>query len=74
MNGPEHYTEAEHLLAASAQTDAEVAMWQVAQAQVHATLALAAAVLTAAEVIAGPARGQSEYRAATVRPWHVAQP
>lgn len=43
MNGPEHYEVAELLLARSEKAIAEgVAEFYVAQAQVHATLALAA--------------------------------
>lgn len=43
MNGPQHYKEAERLLAYSTGVDGEFAPLIVAQAQVHATLALAAA-------------------------------
>jgi hypothetical protein len=43
MNGPEHYREAERLLRDEYRTDRSVA-----EAQVHATLALAAATVDAA--------------------------
>jgi len=53
MNGPEHYREAESRLGASdwqrQQGDLEDAMHEAAMAQVHATLAVAAA--TAANLI-----------------------
>ena len=43
MNGPEHYKEAEKLTAQAHTVDPEFARYLVAKAQVHATLALAAA-------------------------------
>ncbi|OLT36737.1 hypothetical protein BJF79_30670 [Actinomadura sp. CNU-125] len=43
MTGPEHYQRAEELLDRSDGDDPETAAVRVAQAQVHATLALAAA-------------------------------
>lgn len=43
MNGPGHYAAAERLLKMSDGVDADFAQLVVAQAQVHATLALAAA-------------------------------
>lgn len=44
MNGPEHFREAEHLLEAANDCSAyDEAAGIIAQAQVHATLALAAA-------------------------------
>lgn len=43
MNGPEHYKEAEKLTAQAHTVDPEFALYLVAKAQVHATLALAAA-------------------------------
>lgn len=64
MNGPQHYREAEHLTTAGEQVVREIratcdevrrdalgkhAMGIWAQAQVHATLALAAATVDAAE-------------------------
>ncbi len=47
MTGPEHYTEAERLIRASSHPYADVAA-ALAEAQVHATLALAAATAMAA--------------------------
>jgi hypothetical protein len=59
MNGPEHYTEAERLLAGRTVIPEVQAPYHVtptaddiAAAQVHATLALAAATVTAADVAA----------------------
>lgn len=43
MNGPEHYREAEHCLMRSGEYEPQIADLYVKQAQVHATLALAAA-------------------------------
>lgn len=43
MNGPEHYAMAEQLTAQAHTVDHEFAVYLVAKAQVHATLALAAA-------------------------------
>lgn len=45
MNGPEHYAEAERIITHSAKTGATC---DIAIAQVHATLALAAAAATGA--------------------------
>ena len=62
MTGPEHCREAERLLKeAGEHPDAEIAStaWRVGRAQVHATLALAAATAIGAE---GPDAG----------PWHAA--
>jgi len=42
MTGPQHYAEAERLLAEVAESDAETAAPAHAAAQIHATLALAA--------------------------------
>lgn len=53
MTGPEHYREAERLLAKSKASSADVANWEVAQAQAHATLALVAAQMEQASVTAG---------------------
>lgn len=49
MNGPDHYTRAEELLdqARKAHIPADIATWAATQAQAHATLALAAAVVNA---------------------------
>lgn len=49
MSGPEHYTEAERLLALAPALD------PVAEAQVHATLALVAALVETRQV--GPVEG-----------------
>ena len=51
MNGPEHYRRAESLMSAAEQSEKD-GMWNragghVARAQVHATLALAAATIDA---------------------------
>lgn len=43
MTGPEHYADAERLIRQSRGQDDEVAAVTLAEAQVHATLALAAA-------------------------------
>ncbi|MFJ6578423.1 hypothetical protein ACIQMY_20940 [Streptomyces sp. NPDC091368] len=43
MTGPEHYEKAEHLLRYAASTESDRARDAVQEAQVHATLALAAA-------------------------------
>lgn len=43
MNGPEHYREAERRLAQAHEVEGEFADYLMAKAQVHATLALAAA-------------------------------
>jgi hypothetical protein len=43
VNGPQHYRKAEALAEASYTADAERATYLLARAQVHATLALAAA-------------------------------
>lgn len=50
MSGPEHYKAAEDLLgeAVEAVVGSDEEMWAVAAAQVHATLALAAATMDAA--------------------------
>lgn len=54
MTGPEHYREAEALIAQSgSQMDKDIVEWMVARAQVHATLALAAAVIETGAVV-GP--------------------
>jgi hypothetical protein len=45
MTGPEHYAEAESQLIVATEVDAEDADHYVARAQVHATLALAAAAI-----------------------------
>lgn len=54
MNGPEHYAEAERLLAIAADPGAndrpEVQVFRTQQAQVHATLALTAATLSAPSI------------------------
>jgi hypothetical protein len=47
MNGPQHYVEAERLLANLTDLDAEEVQAEATVAQVHATLALAAAVVGA---------------------------
>ncbi len=51
MNGPQHYTEAEGLAAQAHTVDPDFAAYLLAKAQVHATLAVAAAP-------AGPTLGQ----------------
>lgn len=60
MNGPEHFIEAERLIDLAANTDTqdpledvEVAQYRIACAQVHATLALAAATAMAGRSSAG---------------------
>ncbi|MEO6088981.1 MAG: hypothetical protein ABIQ18_38300 [Umezawaea sp.] len=55
MNGPQHYSRAEVLSEQSYEADPEHAMYLLARAQVHATLALAAATAmsTVAEEIPG---------------------
>lgn len=62
MNGPEHYQEAEKLLDAAIRyrpgTEPAEAQVDVALAQVHATLALAAAVGTL-DAYQGPINGYS---------------
>lgn len=71
MTGPEHYREAEQLAAQAHTVDQEYAMYLVAKAQVHATLALAAATaLGTAEV---PADGLTagEWRRTICRPKNV---
>lgn len=47
MNGPDHYTRAEEYLnhAQQAHIPVDIATWAATQAQAHATLALAAAVV-----------------------------
>ena len=45
MNGPDHYREAERLINRAGGSDPESASQYLAEAQVHATLALAAATL-----------------------------
>ena len=45
MNGPNHYKEAERLIHRAGGSDPELASQYLAEAQVHATLALAAATL-----------------------------
>lgn len=46
MNGPEHYRQAEALTDQAHTVDPDFAVYLVAKAQVHATLALAAATAT----------------------------
>ena len=53
MNGPEHYTEAERLLEVSlgrSEGEIPLAMADAAAAQVHATLALVAAIANTAHI------------------------
>lgn len=45
MNGPDHYLEAQRLIHRAGGSDPESASQYLAEAQVHATLALAAATL-----------------------------
>ena len=45
MNGPDHYLEAQRLIHRAGGSDPERASQYLAEAQVHATLALAAATL-----------------------------
>lgn len=75
MNGPEHYAEAERLLERSGAVEREVSDWQVAKAQVHATLALAAAQMSAAEIVAGPSKMSfvNEHRHTVFQAWEVAR-
>jgi hypothetical protein len=47
MTGPEHYAEAERLVALAGMGGAPADMQIVAEAQVHATLAVAAATIAA---------------------------
>lgn len=47
MSGPEHYQEAERILAALKKSGHTPALWAVVAAQAHATLAAAAAAATA---------------------------
>jgi len=58
MTGPEHYREAERLLAEVAESNAETAAPAHAAAQIHATLALAAAT-----ALPGTARYEGEAHA-----------
>lgn len=51
MNGPQHYREAERLLRRSEEWDPQSADLLVKQAQVHATLAHAAAVIDAGNAV-----------------------
>ena len=44
MKGPAHYKQAEHLLAAARRQDNEMAPATLAEAHVHATLALVAVI------------------------------
>jgi len=53
MTGPEHYHEAERLLAEVAESDAETAKPAHDAAQVHATLALAAATALRGDTVTG---------------------
>lgn len=46
MTGPEHFAEAERLLAASHTSGSDDARHVIARAQVHATLAQTAAIIT----------------------------
>lgn len=58
MTGPQHYAEAEQLLESCGDFPGEVADWKVAMAQVHATLAVAAATIEAASATAGASTQQ----------------
>ena len=62
MNGPEHYREAEKLLAGAHHPDnhPDWAALSVAKAQVHATLALAAASLNQFSLNEGDVEAWSE--------------
>jgi hypothetical protein len=65
MTGPQHYAEAERLVALAAPSGAPVDMQMVAEAQVNATLALAAATAeTTMATVSGPAYGYG-YQAPT---------
>lgn len=77
MTGPEHYAEAERLLAVDyAKAKSRAAGWTVtpvalSEAQVHATLALAAATALGREGGDGrmPARDRAEWFGVAAVPW-----
>ncbi|MFE5215985.1 MULTISPECIES: hypothetical protein [unclassified Streptomyces] len=64
-SGPEHYEEAEQLLAAAADTDmgSDLERYRLAAAQVHATLALAAATALNDPDPNGDGMREKDYRA-----------
>ena len=67
MNGPQHFVEAERLLAQIDQLDDTEAALTVAAAQVHATLAQVAATVTLSDCTAT----RSNHPTAIVDRWHV---
>jgi len=64
MNGPEHYREAERDIEHANRADGDHGMYFLARAQVHATLALAAATASRPSALY-----TSEYRQATAAAW-----
>ncbi|MFF9361945.1 hypothetical protein [Streptomyces griseoluteus] len=64
-SGPEHYEEAEQLLAAASNTDigSDLERYRLAAAQVHATLALAAATALNDHDPKGDGMREGDYRA-----------
>lgn len=65
MNGPEHYREAERLLTRAADAETAVALYLLSRAQVHATLALAAATVDASGFgVPGEVRNEAAWREA----------
>lgn len=65
MNGPDHYLEAQRLIHLAGGSDPESASQYLAEAQVHATLALAAATLHIGSGDSGSGTTSLQWRGAT---------